>query len=275
MLGSRLGKFDPRGRPKPIFAHQLPMAFIGTFLVALGWFGANTGAALAAGDGSAGLIALNTLLASVAGATAACFYMWYRYGKPDPSLMCSGLIAGLVSIVRLECAFIGPLSALLVGAIAGLLCCWGVIFLEKYNIDDPTGVIATHGLGGLWGTLAVGLFANGSYGLGYNGVMTDRGVAGLFFGDGRQLAAQVILAGVCILWTAAASYAAFKIIGWWLRGNRVATQAEIGGLDLNEMGIPAYPDFITTFNARNEPGEIPKLRRDVERKGAGKDALGR
>ena len=264
-LGPRIGKYDTRGRPKPMFGHNLPMVFAGTGIAAFGWYGANIAATVTGNDGRAGLVAVNTVLASTAGAVTACSYMWKRYGKPDPTLMCSGMLAGLVAVSGC-CAFVAFWAALLVGAVAGLLCCWGVVYLEKKRIDDSAGVISIHGIAGLWGTLALGLFADGKFGVGYNGVTTERGVTGLFYGDPAQLLAQIILIFACFAWAGLIGALAFKLVGRWCGGNRVTTPVEISGLDINEMGVPAYPEFITSFDARNEPTEIPQLRRDMQHK---------
>src|SRR5207253_6817519 len=192
LLGPRIGKYDEKGKPKPLLGHNIPMVMLGTFILAFGWFGFNAGSSLAASDSRIGIIAVNTMLASAAGALASCLYMWTVFGKPDPSMMCNGMLAGLVAITA-PCAFVTPWAAFLIGAISGVLVIWSVFFWEKRGIDDPAGAIRVHGVNGRWGLLALGLLADGTYGDAYNGVAG--GVKGLFYGDPKQFYAQCI-AGV-------------------------------------------------------------------------------
>src|SRR5207244_5298640 len=130
LLGPRIGKYDKDGKPKPILGHHIPMVILGTFILAFGWFGFNAGSSLAGTDGRIGIIAVNTMLASASGAVATCLYMWSRYGKPDPSMMCNGMLAGLVAITA-PCAFVTPWAAFLIGPISGVLVIWSVSFWEK------------------------------------------------------------------------------------------------------------------------------------------------
>src|SRR5204863_5095749 len=131
--------------------------------------GFNAGSSLAATDGRTGIVAVNTMLASASGALASCLYMWFRFGKPDPSMMCNGMLAGLVAITA-PCAFIAPWAAFLIGGISGVLVIWAVFFFEKRGIDDPVGAISVHGVNGLFGVLCIGIFGDGTYGDGFNGV---------------------------------------------------------------------------------------------------------
>jgi Amt family ammonium transporter len=244
-LGPRIGKYDPDGNPRPIFGHHMPMVILGTLILAFGWFGFNAGSTLGVSD-RIGLIAVNTMLASGAGALAAACYLWNAYGKPDPSLMCNGMLGGLVSITA-GCAFVSPPAAVLIGLFAGLLTVLGVLQLEKRGIDDPVGAIGVHGFSGLWGVIAVGLFADGSFGDGYNGVAG--GVTGLFYGhhEAGQLLAQCLAGVVCIAWNLLAGTVVFLAIDRLLGSNRVSPQVEVAGLDIPEMGAPGYPEFITTI----------------------------
>jgi Amt family ammonium transporter len=245
MIGPRLGKYDMSGRPRPILGHHIPMVITGTFILAFGWFGFNAGSAFAGTSARIALIAVNTMLASGAGALTSAIYLKLRFGKPDPSMMCNGLLAGLVAITA-PCAFVPPWAAFLIGAIAGMLSDWSVFFWERRGIDDPVGAISVHGVSGLWGLIAVGLFADGTYpGPGgiHNGV--PGAVRGLFYGDARQLLAQLIAAVTCFTWNFAVAGAAFKLIGNLLGGNRVPPEVEVAGLDIPEMGAPGYPEFIT------------------------------
>jgi len=245
MLGPRLGKYDPMGNPRPIFGHHMPMVMFGTLLLGFGWFGFNAGSTLSATNGSIGLIAVNTMLASGAATLSSTFFMWKFYGKPDPSMMCNGMLGGLVAITA-PCAFISPPIAFLIGAIAGVLVVWSVLFWERRGIDDPVGAISVHGVGGLWGLIAVGLFANGTFGEGHNGVAGN--VKGLFYGSGGQLLAQIIAAVTCIAWNLVIGGAVFYAVGRLTGANRVPPEIELAGLDIPEMGAPGYPEFITQIS---------------------------
>ncbi|HWE01893.1 MAG TPA: ammonium transporter [Tepidisphaeraceae bacterium] len=258
-IGPRIGKYDEQGVPRPIFGHHVPMVILGTFLLAFGWFGFNTARSFAAGDGLAAVIAVNTALSSVAGALAAGLYMTFRYGKPDPSVMCNGLLGALVASCA-GCAYVQPWAAFLIGAVAGLLAAWGVLFFERRGIDDPVGAISVHGLNGLWGAIAVGLFADGAFGAGTHHVAAP--VRGLFYGNGKQLVAQLIAAGACIAWAFGTGSAAFIVIRAVLGSNRVPVEVEIAGLDIPEMGASGYPEFISHMAPEQVPmSEIVSARR--------------
>ncbi len=245
LIGPRIGKYDAAGKPRPILGHHIPMVILGTFILAFGWFGFNAGSAFAGTSNRIGVVAVNTMLAGGAGAVTSALYLWFRFGKPDPSMMCNGMLAGLVSITA-PCAFVAPWAAVLIGAIAGLISDWSVFFWERKGIDDPVGAISVHGVGGLWGILAVGLFADGTYtgasGM-WNGVAG--GVKGLFYGDSRQFIAQLIAAATCFIWNFVVAGLCFKAIGMLLGGNRVPPEVEVAGLDIPQMGAPGYPEFIT------------------------------
>ena len=145
------------------------MYMLGTFILAFGWFGFNPGSTLAGADLNIGRVAANTMLASAAGAFRAMVYMWLVYKKPDPSFMCNGMLAGLVAITA-PCAFVTPWAAVLIGVIAGVLVIWSCLFFERVvKVDDPVGAISVHGVNGAWGVLSLGLFADGTYGQGWNG----------------------------------------------------------------------------------------------------------
>ena len=238
LVGPRLGKFNHDGSPNPIPGHNIPMAVIGTFILAFGWFGFNAGSTLAGGDLRIGVIAVNTMLASATGALAATLWMWLiRTKKPDPSMMCNGMLAGLVAITA-PCAFVNSISACIIGLIAGVLVVESVYFIEgKLKIDDPVGAISVHGVNGAWGCLALGLFADGSYGDGWNGVAGT--VKGLFYGDGAQFIAQCIGITANIIYVGLISLVVFKLIDL-IVGNRVDPEAEISGLDIPEMGVLGY-----------------------------------
>ena len=249
-IGPRIGKYDEAGNPRAIFGHDVPMVLFGTLLLAFCWLGFNTSHSLVARDGRAAVVAVNTLLCSAAGALAAGVYMWRTYGKPDPSLMCNGMLGALVASSA-GCAFVAPWAAFLTGLVAGVLTAWGVLLLERKGIDDPVGAISVHGLSGLWGMIALGLFANGSFGAGAHHV--DSPVRGLFYGGARQLVAQLIASAICIAWAMLTGGLAFSLIRALLGSNRVSVEAEIAGLDIPEMGAGAYPEFIS----RVAPEQVP------------------
>jgi Amt family ammonium transporter len=239
VLGPRAGKFRRDGTIAGFPGHNLPMTVIGTFILAFGWFGFNAGSTLAATDPRIALVATNTMLASAAGAVAALAAVWYRSGKPDVGMTCNGLLGGLVAVTA-PCAFISPSAAVLIGVVAGLLVTWSVIWHERrLRVDDPVGALAVHGVCGCWGALAVGLFADGSYGFGWNGVSGP--VRGLLFGDPGQLLAQLIGVGANVLFVFPVAYGFFKLCDRWF-GNRVDPETESIGLDPNEMGADAYPE---------------------------------
>jgi len=239
MLGARIGKFNKDGSPNAIPGHNIPMALLGTFILAFGWFGFNPGSTLAATDTRIAVVAVNTMLASASGAIAAGIYVWTRYGRPDPTWLANGMLAGLVAITA-PCAFVSASSALLIGAIAGVLVVLAALFVEqKLKIDDPVGAVAVHGVNGAWGILALGLFSNGTYGDGLNGVSGK--VTGLLYGDSGQFFAECIGIVTNVVYVGAMTAIAFFIIGK-LVGNRVSAEDELTGLDVPEMGVLAYPE---------------------------------
>ena len=243
LLGPRIGKFDKFGKSLPLPGHNIPMALLGTFILAFGWFGFNAGSTLAGTDTRIAVVAVNTMLASAAGAFSAMLFVWIRYGKPDPTWLANGMLAGLVAITA-PCAFVGAPASVLIGAVAGVLVIVSANFLENtLKIDDPVGASSVHGACGIWGVLSVGLFADGSYGDGLNGVAGK--VTGLFFGDSSQLAAQLIGVAANLVYVGATTAAALWLIDR-LVGNRVASEDEVNGLDIPEMGVLAYSDDAST-----------------------------
>jgi len=238
LIGPRLGKYKKDGSPVPIPAHSIPMAMIGTFILAFGWFGFNPGSTLAATDLRIAVVAVNTMLASATGAFASTLWMWrVRSNKPDPSMMCNGMLAGLVAITA-PCGFVTAPVACLIGLISGVLVIEAAFFVERVmKIDDPVGAIAVHGVNGAWGCLALGLFADGSYGEGWNGVPGT--VTGLFYGNASQFVAECIGVGANIVAVGILGYIMFKLIDLTI-GLRVNAEAEAAGLDIPEMGVPGY-----------------------------------
>ncbi len=239
-LGPRLGKYNKDGSSNAIPGHNIPMAIVGTFILAFGWFGFNPGSSLAGNDLRISVVATNTMLASASGALIATLYMWLKFGKPDPSMMANGMLAGLVAITA-PCAFVNAPIAVLIGAVAGFLVVTAVFFIDqKLHVDDPVGAVAVHGVNGCWGVLSLGLFADGSYGDGWNGVPGT--VRGLFYGDAGQFFAEVIGVVACALFVFTSMYLFFKISNRFIP-MRVSAQDEFEGLDLPEMGIKGYEDL--------------------------------
>jgi ammonium transporter, Amt family len=238
VLGPRTGRFRRDGTVSAFPGHNLPMTVIGTLVLAFGWFGFNAGSTLSGTDPRIATIAVNTMLASSAGALTSLLYVWHFLRKPDIGMVCNGLLGGLVAITA-PCAFVSPAAAVLIGVIAGALVPWAVMALERrWRIDDPVGAIAVHGVGGLWGALALGLFADGTYGAGWNGVAGD--VRGILFGDPKQLVAQLVGVLANIVFVFPAAYGFFRFVDR-VHGNRVSVEIEHGGIDSTEMGSEAYP----------------------------------
>jgi len=237
VIGPRLGKYTRSGKVNTIPGHNIPMAIIGTFILAFGWFGFNPGSTLAGTDLRISVIAVNTMLASAAGAFLAMLYTWKTAGKPDPGMMANGMLAGLVAITA-PCAFVNASSAVIIGAIAGILVVAVANFVDrKLKIDDPVGAFAVHGANGMWGVVALGLFADGKYGDGWNGVPGT--VRGLFYGDAGQFMAELIGAITCFVFVFGVMYVFFKVLDKVVP-LRVSEEVEEKGLDIPEMGVKGY-----------------------------------
>src|SRR5262245_4940229 len=198
--------------------HNIPMVVLGTFILAFGWFGFNPGSTLSGTDLRISYIVVNTMLASITAAIAAMLTLWAKGLKPDPTMMCNGMLAGLVAITA-PCAFVDPWGAAVIGAIAGVIVILSVFFFENRGVDDPVGAISVHGVHGLWGVLSVGIFATGQYGAGWNGVVRPEfvakygadGVRGLLYGDFSQFVMQGINCLVLAAFGFAMAYAWFKL----------------------------------------------------------------
>jgi Amt family ammonium transporter len=253
IIGPRIGKYV-NGKPVAIPGHHIPAVVAGTFILAFGWFGFNPGSTLSGTDLRISVVVVNTMLAGITGSLASMFFMQIQGMKPDPSMMCNGMLAGLVAITA-PCAFVESWAAVLIGAIAGVLVVVSVWFWDRAGVDDPVGAISVHGINGLWGVISVGLFANGKYGMGWNGVIRKEfddnlaadgvisdGVRGLFYGDASQLMAQLLDAAVVAVFGFVMAYAWFKLSNL-ITPLRVSKETEIGGLDMPEMGAHGYPDF--------------------------------
>ena len=246
VLGPRIGKYKKDGTPNALPGHHIPMAIVGCLVLCFGWFGFNAGSTLAGSDLRIGVIAVNTMLASVAASFSAMLYMWVMYGKPDLSMCANGLLAGLVAITA-PCAFVSTVGAVLIGLVAGVLCCLSVFFVErKLKVDDPVGAISVHGTCGAWGMIALGLFADGTYGDGLNNVAGT--VKGLFYGGTAQFVAEIIGVAVNFAFVFVVMYVFFKVLNR-ITPLRVPAEIELEGLDRYEVGVEAYPDF----NQRRTP----------------------
>jgi len=264
VLGARIGKFRKDGTPVAIPGHNLPMAILGVFILAFGWFGFNPGSTLNGTDLRISVVAVNTMLASCAGMMSAMIYMWIKTSKPDPAMAGNGCLAGLVAITA-PCAFVSPLGAIIIGLIAGILVVLVAWFVEwKLKLDDPVGAVAVHGANGLWGVISLGLFADGTYGDGWNGV--SHTVRGLFYGDASQFVAQLIGAATCFILVFGASYIFFKILHATI-GMRVSPEAELMGIDIPEVGALAYP--------RDDLLSMPDIRPSAKSNNGGNNGSGK
>jgi Amt family ammonium transporter len=229
LLGPRLGKFNKDGSPNAFPGHNLGYVVIGTLVLVFGWMGFNPGSTLGATDLRISVVAVNTLLAGCFGTVTAMAWTNARWGKPDISMTCNGMLAGLVAITA-PCAFVAPWAAALIGVVAGLLVCYGVYFFDHVaHVDDPCGAISVHGLCGAWGVLSVGIFADGTYGDGWNGVKgTVRGI--IYGGSGwGQMAAQLAHAVLGFAWAFGITMIIFTVAKRFMK-IRVSEQAEIDRL---------------------------------------------
>lgn len=227
VLGPRIGKYGPDGKPKAILGHNIPLAALGVFILWFGWFGFNPGSTTT-GDGSIGYIAVTTNLSAAAGAIVAMIVSWIVMKKPDASMALNGALAGLVSITA-PCDGVSPVGAIMIGIIGGALVVFSVILIDnKLKVDDPVGAVSVHGVCGLWGTLSAGLFNMES---------------GLFYGGGlKQLGVQALGAGAAFVWAFGLGLVLFYAIKATI-GLRVTPEEELKGLDIGEHGMEAYSGF--------------------------------
>jgi len=238
VLGPRLGRHNRDGSVNIIPGHNIPLVALGVFILWFGWFGFNTGNTLSATNPSIALIAINTILAGASGALCTMALTWILRGKPDVGLTLNGVLSGLVSCTG-GVAIISPFSAVAIGSLAAFILYFSLKAFERWRIDDPVGAISVHGVNGIWGTLAVGLFAQEQYvqnSLGYT-------VNGLIFGGGVDLLAVQALAVVSVfLWAFPISFGFFKLLDATL-GLRVSPEQEARGLDFGEHSMTSYPVF--------------------------------
>lgn len=243
ILGPRLGKYGPDGKPRAIPGHNMSLAMLGTFILWLGWFGFNPGSQLAiSSQGNAdavALVAVTTNLAAAAGALGALAVAWLRHGKPDLGQAMNGVLGGLVAITA-GCAYVNPLSAIIIGFIAGPLVVLSAELLDKVKIDDPVGAVPVHLVNGIWGTLAVGIFAS---------LPGNTGTTGLLFGGGMTLFFSQLVGILAVgLWTSVLAGAMFLALKATV-GLRVSKEEEEAGLDIGEHGSVAYPDLAGAVRA--------------------------
>jgi len=227
VLGPRIGKYSQNGETNTIPGHNLPLASIGAFILWFGWFGFNPGSTLGAiGNWELiGSVILNTFLASAAGGISTMFYTYFSYGKIDITMVINGILAGLVSITA-GCNVVGPFSAILIGLIAGVVVDLAVVLFDRLKVDDPVGAIAVHGINGLFGTIAVGLFANGD---------------GLIFGGGTSLFLTQVIGVLSIaIFSFLFTFLLMKFLKSTI-GIRVTENEENIGLDTVYFGINSYP----------------------------------
>ncbi|MBN2508679.1 MAG: ammonium transporter [Spirochaetales bacterium] len=240
ILGARKGKYVKSGSKVTVNAipgHNMPLAALGVFILWFGWYGFNAGSTLSGTDMHIASVAMTTTLAAAAGAIAAMAVSWIWFGKPDPSMSLNGALAGLVGITA-GCAVTDPTGAVVIGLIAGILVVLSVEFFDKVlHIDDPVGAISVHGMCGLWGTLAVGLFATPA-GAEYAGINS-----GLFYGGGTaQLGIQIVGILSVFAWVAVTAGVLFIILKKTM-GLRVEESEELQGLDITEHGSESYSGF--------------------------------
>ena len=234
-LGPRIGKYRHDGKANPIPGHSLVLGTLGVLLLWIGWFGFNPGS-YTAGIGSIGRVAMTTNLAACAGTIAALVTAWVVMGKPDLTMALNGSLAGLVAITA-PCDQVTCNAAVVIGLVAGVLVVLSVFFFDKIHIDDPVGAVSVHCVNGVWGTLAVGLFAAPAY-LGYG-----NDLVGLFYGGGfKYLGVQLVGVGMTAVWAFGMGFAIFmtlKKAGIL----RVSAKTELKGLDVTEHGQDAYASF--------------------------------
>ncbi len=227
VLGPRLGKYDSEGKPRPIAGHNLPLAALGVFILWLGWFGFNPGSQMGADAAIISSIAVTTNLAAAAGAITAMITAWIMLGKPDAGMALNGALAGLVAITA-GCASVDPRNAAIIGALGGIVVVLSVLLFERLRIDDPVGAISVHGTCGALGTILLGFFDSSS---------------GLFYGGGfKLLGAQIVGVLAVLAWCLVTGFILFYAIKA-ATGLRVTEEEEQAGLDYEEHGANAYPDF--------------------------------
>ncbi len=236
MVGPRIGRFNADGSANEIPGHNMVYVVIGTFILFFGWFGFNTGSTLAATELRISIIFTNTLLAGAAGAVTAMYYGFVRTGKVDIGKSANGALAGLVAITA-PCAWVAPWAAVVIGLLGAFVMLGATNLLLKFKVDDVVGAFPVHGATGVWGVLAVGIFADGTYG---NYTTDAPYITGLLYGDATQLLSQLISVGAVIVWGLGGALVVFALIKYTI-GLRASREEELEGLDVPEHGTAAYP----------------------------------
>jgi Amt family ammonium transporter len=260
VLGPRLGRIFKRDGGGPMPAHDIILGALGGLILWFGWYGFNPGSTLSALDMQGiGRVSFNTTLAACSAGLAALLVSYYRGKTWDLGLTVNGFLGGLVAITA-PCYWVDPVGAFFIGIGGGLAVIWGMDLLEHLRIDDPIGAVPVHMIGGIWGTLSLGLFASGVYGIPTpTGADTSTVITGLFYGGGAgQLIAQAIGSASITLVTLAVSFVlmyAVKLTGTL----RVSAAGEIQGLDLHEHGTMAYPEF-SMLDTHGTPKSIDDLK---------------
>ncbi len=241
-LGPRIGKYAADGTPRAIPGHNIPFVILGVFILWVGWFGFNPGSELLA-DEFVSTVAVNTMIAAVAAALVTTITIWLVAGKPDLAMIGNGVLAGLVAITG-PCGAVTPIMSMVIGAVAGVLVVFSVLFFDKIKIDDPVGAVSVHGVCGMWGVLSIGLFAT------YDDAFLGREDAGLFYGGGfDQLGIQALMILIIGVWVTVTTGVLFAILKATI-GLRVTAEEEIEGLDFLEHGMQGYaPDTVTSAPA--------------------------
>ena len=238
VLGPRIGRFDRKGRPIHIPGHNIPLVSLGVFIMWLGWFGFNTGSVLSGNNPSIALIAINTILSAVSGSIAIMIYSWFTKGKPDVGLTLNGVLAGLVTSTATS-ALVDPFSSILIGAMGGIVLGLSLKLFERLRLDDAVGAISVHGVNGIWGTLAAGLFSQEQFSRNSMGIAYQ----GLFFGGGiKSPAIQMVGILAVFAWSFGVALTVFYLIHKTI-GLRVSVEEEIRGLDYSEHMMSSYPMF--------------------------------
>jgi Amt family ammonium transporter len=245
-LGPRIGRKFKRDGGSFMVGHDMTIAAVGGIILWFGWYGFNPGSTLSAMDFEGiGRVAANTTLAACAGCLVALAVMYARTKKWDPGITINGFLAGLVAITA-PCYWVSPLGAIIIGGIGAIVCIIGIDLIEYIRVDDPIGAVAVHGIAGIWGTISVGLFATGDFGVpGASGADLSTGtVTGLFYGGGTsQLVAQLIGSAVVTGIVLAAGLVLMYAVKA-MRQLRVPADMELEGLDIHEHGGSAYhPEF--------------------------------
>jgi ammonium transporter, Amt family len=239
VLGPRVGKYNKDRTSNAFPGHNIPLAALGVLILWFGWYGFNAGSTLSGSSPAISFIAVNTAIAGAAGALGSMAYVWLRYKKPDASMVLNGALAGLVGITA-GCAVVSPVSAIIIGFIAGIIVVVSVeLFDRKFRVDDPVGAISVHGICGVFGTIAVGFFAESSYAelAGFSGA------SGLFYGGGAKLLlTQLTGSASTIAWSFSIMLVLFVAMKYTI-GLRVSRNEELKGLDIPEHGMEAYSGF--------------------------------